>query len=50
MEDEVEAEKLFQKELGFSRVIEVLMTCGKPIIGHNMILDLGFIYRQFISA
>ena len=25
------------------------MKCGKPIVGHNMIFDIGFIYRQFIS-
>ena len=25
------------------------MACKKPIIGHNMIMDIGFIYRQFLS-
>ena len=25
------------------------METKKPIIGHNMIYDIGFIYRQFIS-
>ena len=26
------------------------MQYKKAVIGHNMIFDLGFIYRQFISA
>lgn len=47
--DKVDIETMFQTELGFSRVIEVIMKSKKPIIGHNMMYDLGFIYRQFIS-
>jgi hypothetical protein len=26
------------------------MKCKKPLIGHNMLYDIGFIYRMFISA
>jgi|LauGreDrversion4_2_1035121.scaffolds.fasta_scaffold1132906_1 DNA polymerase III epsilon subunit-like protein len=36
-------------ELGFSRVIQLIMDSKKPLVGHNMMYDLGFIYRQFVS-
>lgn len=35
--------------MGFSRVIEVIMKSKKPLIGHNMIFDIAFILRQFVS-
>jgi poly(A)-specific ribonuclease len=44
-----EIEILYEQELGFTKVIEMIMKSKKPIIGHNMIMDIGFIYRQFIS-
>jgi hypothetical protein len=40
---------MMEEELGFSRVIQLIMDCKKPLIGHNMMYDLGFIYRQFVS-
>jgi len=30
-------------------VIELLMKSKKPLVGHNMIYDIAFIYRQFVS-
>jgi hypothetical protein len=36
-------------EMGFSKVIEELIHAKKPIIGHNMFLDILFIYYQFID-
>ena len=40
---------LCKYELGFSHVIEFLMKSKKPLVGHNMIYDIAFIYRQFLS-
>lgn len=31
-------------------MIELIKECGKPLIGHNMIYDIGFMFRQFISG
>ena len=45
IQDEEASKELYNKELGFTRVIELLMKFKNPIIGHNMIYDLGFIYR-----
>ncbi|XP_077867763.1 poly(A)-specific ribonuclease PNLDC1-like [Saccoglossus kowalevskii] len=40
-------ERILDKLLGFSKVIGTLIETKKPIIGHNMLLDLLFIYQQF---
>jgi len=32
-------------ELGFSQVIETISRSQKPLIGHNMIYDVAFIYN-----
>ena len=36
-------------ELGFSNLIKLLIESEKPIIGHNMLYDLLFIYDKFID-
>eukprot|EP01016_Furgasonia_blochmanni_P032851 TRINITY_DN3393_c0_g1_i2.p1 TRINITY_DN3393_c0_g1~~TRINITY_DN3393_c0_g1_i2.p1 ORF type:complete len:503 (+),score=30.49 TRINITY_DN3393_c0_g1_i2:66-1574(+) len=35
--------------LGFSSVIELMILSKKPLIGHNLILDLGFLYDHFVG-
>ena len=35
-----EVESLYEYELGFSRVIEVMIASKKPLIGHNLFLDI----------
>ena len=35
--------------MGFSKIIEELIQAQKPLIGHNMFLDILFIYQQFID-
>lgn len=35
------------EEIGFSQVIQEMAKQNKPIIGHNAIYDLCFIYHQF---
>ena len=44
-----ESETLFDYELGFSRVVEVIIKAKKPLVGHNMFLDMMFLYQQFIA-
>ena len=44
-----ESESLYNYELGFSRLIEVMIKSKKALIGHNMFLDKLFIYQQFIG-
>ena len=50
-ESEREAEK--QKKLndigGFVRVTELMTAAKKPIIGHNMLLDLCYFYHYFLG-
>jgi poly(A)-specific ribonuclease len=36
-------------EMGFTKVVEMLMEAKKPIIGHNMIYDVIYLYNQFID-
>eukprot|EP00742_Colponemidia_sp_Colp-10_P003893 GILJ01004146.1.p1 GENE.GILJ01004146.1~~GILJ01004146.1.p1 ORF type:complete len:560 (-),score=84.76 GILJ01004146.1:140-1621(-) len=35
--------------VGFSVVIDMLISARKPLIGHNMLLDLAYLYGQFIQ-
>ena len=36
-------------EMGFSLVVEELIEAKKPIIGHNMMHDIIYLYNQFID-
>ncbi|XP_068085004.1 pre-piRNA 3'-exonuclease trimmer [Anabrus simplex] len=40
-------ENLINHFLGFSRIYKLLINLKKPIIGHNMLLDLMMMYNQF---
>ncbi|CAB3228579.1 unnamed protein product [Arctia plantaginis] len=42
-------EDLMNNLLGFSRIISLLETLQKPIIGHNIFLDIVFLHNQFIG-
>ena len=35
--------------MGFSLVVEMLIKHKKPVIGHNMIYDVLYLYTQFID-
>ncbi|XP_053598908.1 pre-piRNA 3'-exonuclease trimmer [Microplitis demolitor] len=39
--------KIIDYYLGFTKVFKLLVDLKKPIIGHNALLDLMFIYKQF---
>lgn len=49
MKKQEEFERLFNYEMGFSLVVEELIKAKKPIIGHNMIYDIVYLYNQFID-
>ena len=44
---------MFLQELGFGHVMELLIQkCqadGCPVIGHNMIYDIIYVYNQFVG-
>ena len=46
---EQEVEELYQSELGFTRIVELLINAKKPLIGHNMIYDVAFMFKQFLQ-
>lgn len=48
-EVEMFLESSLTDELGFSNLIKVLIESKKPIIGHNMLYDMLFIYDKFID-
>ena len=48
-QQELEIANLVNYELGFSLVIQDIIKAKKPFIGHNLFLDLLFIYEQFID-
>lgn len=38
---------LVDSYIGFSKVFKLLVTLKKPIVAHNALLDLMFMYQQF---
>ena len=38
---------MFQKEKGFSEVIQCIQKSKKPLVGHNNAFDIFFLYNQF---
>ena len=42
-------EKLVESMLGFTKVLRHLSLSGKPLVGHNCLIDLLRIFRQFES-
>eukprot|EP00830_Metopus_es_P000994 TRINITY_DN10871_c0_g1_i1.p1 TRINITY_DN10871_c0_g1~~TRINITY_DN10871_c0_g1_i1.p1 ORF type:complete len:522 (-),score=108.22 TRINITY_DN10871_c0_g1_i1:10-1575(-) len=41
--------KELEEEMGISRVIMAIMNSKKPLLGHNFIYDVGFLYHQYID-
>ena len=42
-------DNLLNHILGFSQIIELLTSYNKPIVGHNMFLDVILLHSQFIG-
>jgi CAF1 family ribonuclease len=40
---------LFVHEMGFSLIVEMLIEAKKPIVGHNMMFDIIYLYNQFVD-
>lgn len=40
-------EELLETYLGFSKIFKLLTSAKKPIVGHNLLLDLMFMHQQF---
>ena len=39
----------YRVEMGFTLVIEEMINSKKPLVGHNCIYDMCFLYDQFIA-
>ena len=48
-QQQVEIASLVDYELGFSLVMQELIRFKKPLVGHNLFLDMLFFYQQFID-
>ncbi|KAK9512210.1 hypothetical protein O3M35_000679 [Rhynocoris fuscipes] len=46
-EDPTRIENLIESLLGFSRIFRLLTKIKKPLVGHNLLLDLLIMYNQF---
>lgn len=46
-EDPMLEDALIESYIGFSKVFKLLVTLKKPMVGHNTLLDLMFMYQQF---
>ena len=40
---------MYESEMGFSLVADLLVKAKKPLIGHNMIYDILYLYNQFFD-
>ena len=40
---------MFQAEIGFTKVVKMLIESKKPLVGHNPQYDLLFIHEKFIG-
>lgn len=48
-EEKTDIAGICEEEMGVSLVVAALIRSRKPIVGHNFIYDLGFLYHQFID-
>ncbi|TPX39674.1 hypothetical protein SeLEV6574_g07061 [Synchytrium endobioticum] len=46
----LQLEKALDEYIGFRKVMDMISNSGKPLIGHNMLLDLIHTYNCFIGA
>jgi len=48
-EQNAQVEEIYKRELGFTRIIQLLQSSKKPLVGHNLFFDVAFLYEQFIG-
>jgi len=41
--------ELYKSEIGFTRVVQLLIASKKPLIGHNPQYDVCFLYEKFVA-
>ncbi len=41
--------KELREEMGLSRVVNAMIRSKKPLVGHNFIYDIGFLFHQYID-
>ncbi|CAL1276681.1 unnamed protein product [Larinioides sclopetarius] len=46
-DEALEQEKVLDYYLGFTKVFRLLKNCQKPIVGHNILMDLMLLYQNF---
>ncbi|KAG0054289.1 hypothetical protein BGZ83_011494 [Gryganskiella cystojenkinii] len=44
-----DVERDIEQSRGFRSVIDMLSACKKPIVGHNVVVDLAYIIAQFVG-
>ena len=47
--EEEKIEALYVQEMGFASIVELLIKYQKPLIGHNLMFDMVFLFRQCIG-
>lgn len=47
---EEDKRRRLREAAGFAHVMRALARCRKPVVGHNMLLDLAYMYHQFVGA
>lgn len=48
-EQRVKLDSLYTSEIGFTRVMQILIEAKKPLIAHNPQYDVGFLYEKFVA-
>jgi hypothetical protein len=43
--DERDITEMYKSQFGFTAIIKIIKEAKKPLIGHNMVYDAGFIYQ-----
>ena len=44
-----QVQEMYNAEIGFARVIQMLIDAKKPLIAHNPQYDIGFIFEKFVA-
>lgn len=48
-EREADMQRRVTEFAGFRRVVELLLLCKKPLVGHNFMLDLVYLYEECVN-
>ncbi|KAF9901404.1 hypothetical protein EC991_006203 [Linnemannia zychae] len=46
---QADLQREIESSRGFREVIDILSACKKPIVGHNIVVDLAYILAQFVG-